>query len=69
VTSSFEPSGRAPDPAADAASAEEAPSRAGWRQRLAELDELAARPLREHAELYQGLHAELQAALADIDGA
>lgn len=68
VTSSFEPFGRAPDPAADAASAE-AQSSAGWRQRLAELDELAARPLAEHAEIYQGLHAELQAALTDIDGA
>lgn len=68
VTSSFEPSGTAPDSAADAASAA-APSNEGWQQRLAALDDVDARPLAEHVEIYQGLHAELQAALTDIDGA
>jgi hypothetical protein len=37
--------------------------------RLRVLDDLAERPLPEHAEVYQGLHADLQAALAQIDGA
>ncbi len=35
----------------------------------AALAELAARPLAEHAEGYERLHADLQAALAEIDGA
>ena len=38
-------------------------------QRLADLDALAERPLAEHAEVYQGLHRELQAELARIDSA
>ena len=69
VTSSFEPSGSAPGPGADDVSAEMAPSSAGWQQRLAVLNDLDARPLDEHADIYQGLHTELQAALTDIDGA
>jgi hypothetical protein len=36
---------------------------------LAVLDQLAERALHEHAEVYQGLHSGLQAALAEIDGA
>ena len=38
-------------------------------QRLSGLDGIAERPLSEHAEVYQGLHADLQAALARIDSA
>jgi hypothetical protein len=45
------------------------PAQTGWTSRLAVLDELADRPLQEHAEVYQSLHADLQAALAEIDGA
>jgi hypothetical protein len=37
--------------------------------RLAVLDSLDARPLAEHPDVYQQLHAELQAALAEIDTA
>lgn len=33
--------------------------------RLADLDEL---PVAEHADVYQSVHTELQAALAEIDG-
>lgn len=33
------------------------------------LDGLTGRPLNEHADVYQGLHADLQAALAEIDSA
>jgi hypothetical protein len=33
------------------------------------LDGLSARPLQEHAEVYAGLHADLHAALSQIDGA
>lgn len=33
------------------------------------LDDVAERPLAEHADLYQRVHAELQSALAEIDGA
>jgi hypothetical protein len=35
--------------------------------RLRDLDSLRERPLSEHPELYQQLHAELQGALADVD--
>ena len=66
-------------PTEDAASAATSPSTdivgaraasgAGLTERLAVLDGLAERPLHEHAEVYHGLHADLQAALADIDGA
>jgi hypothetical protein len=45
------------------------PAQAGWPDRLAVLDQLADRPLQEHAEVYQRVHADLQAALAEIDGA
>lgn len=37
---------------------------AQFTERLAELAEL---PVAEHAELYQQIHADLQAALAEID--
>jgi hypothetical protein len=56
---------RADDASPDAATSTEL----GWAGRLAVLDELPDRPLQEHAEVYQGLHADLQAALAEIDGA
>jgi hypothetical protein len=45
------------------------PSTPGLSGRLAVLDGLAERPLHEHAEAYHGLHTDLQAALAEIDGA
>ena len=57
----------APDAIPDVAPAElSTPGLAG---RLAVLDRLAERPLHEHAEAYQGLHTDLQTALAEIDGA
>jgi hypothetical protein len=37
-------------------------------ERVAVLDAVGALPLREHVEVYQRLHAELQSALAEIDG-
>ncbi|MEP7179475.1 MAG: hypothetical protein ABI775_10325 [Pseudonocardiales bacterium] len=37
-------------------------------ERVAVLDAVAELPLAEHVELYQRLHAELQSALAEIDG-
>ncbi|MCW2497134.1 hypothetical protein [Jatrophihabitans sp.] len=37
--------------------------------RLGVLAELDGRPLAEHADVYQQLHAELQATLAEIDSA
>ena len=37
--------------------------------RLAVLTSLDGRPLDEHADVYQQLHADLQATLAEIDGA
>ena len=37
--------------------------------RLGVLDSLDARPLPEHPDVYQQLHAELQATLAEIDNA
>jgi hypothetical protein len=36
--------------------------------RVAALDAVDELPLAEHVELYQRLHAELQSALAEIDG-
>lgn len=33
------------------------------------LDGLGERPLHEHADAYDGIHADLQAALAEIDSA
>jgi hypothetical protein len=62
----------APDdaiPPDDASPEAAASSQAGWTGRLAVLDGLPDRPLPEHAEVYQSLHADLQAALAEIDGA
>lgn len=38
-------------------------------ERLRVLDTLADRPLVEHPDVYQQLHAELQATLAEIDSA
>jgi hypothetical protein len=35
---------------------------------LAELESLSARPLAEHADVYQHVHEQLQAALAQLDG-
>jgi hypothetical protein len=35
---------------------------------LEALDTLPGRPLTEHADVYQQVHAELQAALGEIDG-
>jgi len=37
-------------------------------EHLASLDALGSLPLAEHAEVYQRLHTQLQAALAEIDG-
>jgi len=39
------------------------------RRQLAQLEDIEHRPLSEHAERYDQVHAELQAALSDIDGA
>jgi len=39
------------------------------RRQLAQLEDIEHRPLAEHAERYDHLHAELQTALSDIDGA
>ena len=38
-------------------------------QALRALDGLAARPVHEHVELFDGLHRALQDALATLDGA
>jgi hypothetical protein len=38
-------------------------------ERLSVLDTLTSRPLNEHPDVYQQLHADLQATLAEIDGA
>lgn len=38
-------------------------------RRLAVLDTLGERPLSEHPDVYQQLHADLQATLAEIDSA
>ena len=38
-------------------------------QRLSVLDGLEQRPLSEHPDVYQQLHADLQATLAEIDSA
>jgi hypothetical protein len=37
-------------------------------ERVAALDAVDELPLAEHVELYQRMHAELQSALAEIDG-
>ena len=39
------------------------------RSQLAQLEDIEHRPLAEHAERYDQVHAELQTALSDIDGA
>jgi hypothetical protein len=56
-----------PDGAGTAAPADAASATVS--NRLADLDDLGRRPLAEHAEIYQALHADLQAALAEIDSA
>jgi hypothetical protein len=60
-------SNTAPDASPHMAAA--SPSTPGLAEGLAVLDRLAERPLHEHAEAYHGLHTDLQAALAEIDGA
>ena len=52
------------EPAADAGSAE-----ARVQGGLTALDGLNSRPLAEHAPAYDALHEDLQAVLAEIDGA
>jgi len=37
-------------------------------EQLATLDDIQQRPLAEHAERYGAVHAQLQAALTEIDG-
>jgi hypothetical protein len=37
-------------------------------ERVTAIDTLSELPLREHVELYQRLHLQLQSALAEIDG-
>jgi hypothetical protein len=44
------------------------PAAARIAERVAALDAVGDLPLAEHAEAYQRLHTELQAALAEIDG-
>jgi hypothetical protein len=62
--SSEEPAAWQPDqPTSDQSSPEER-----VRGQLAELDGIEERPLAEHAERYDRVHAELQAALTEIDG-
>ena len=39
------------------------------RAQLADLEEIDDRPLSEHAERYDQIHEQLQAALSDIDDA
>lgn len=51
---------------APAAAAPVTPARIA--ERLVALDTVGDLPLAEHAEAYQRLHLELQAALAEIDG-
>lgn len=58
--------------ASDASAAQPTPGAAVSAERTGsdrdpELDALAARPLAEHIDVYQALHTELQAALAEID--
>jgi hypothetical protein len=56
--------------AANAVSASDpTPAAVDLSARLAVLDGLADRPLVEHPDVFQGLHAHLQAALAEIDSA
>jgi len=38
------------------------------RRQVSELDEIETLPLGEHAERYNQVHAQLQAALSEIDG-
>jgi DNA-binding GntR family transcriptional regulator len=64
------PAEQSAPPAETAASAHAAPQLSPERitERVAVLDAVAELPLAEHVELYQRLHAELQSALAEIDG-
>lgn len=58
-------------PAGSAVSEPAAADTAEFRLRaaLAELDQLAVRPLAEHAPVYETLHDDLQAVLGEIDSA
>ncbi len=58
--------GPAEAPAATVPAADLSPERIA--ERVAVLDAADELPLAEHVELYQRLHAELQSALAEIDG-
>jgi hypothetical protein len=62
------PGGAVPGPA-EAGASQAAPVTAHIAKQLQALQTLADLPLAEHAQVYQHLHAELQDALADIDGA
>lgn len=55
-------------PAGDAADAAD-PVIARIRRNLEAVNEIAARPLAEHADVYAALHTQLQGELAEIDGA
>ena len=57
-----------PEPSIGAADDERAPAPTPDRVH-AVLAGLTARALQEHAEVYEGLHADLHAALSEIDGA
>jgi len=55
--------------AGEAAAASDAPVASGVASALRELETLPERELAEHPDVYQRIHAELQAALATIDNA
>jgi hypothetical protein len=57
------------DTAAESPAAVPSASSADAQGRRAALEELAARPLAEHPDGYERLHAELRTALAEIDDA
>jgi hypothetical protein len=63
------PSDRPSEPPATAEAAEAAVDLAPIEHARRALDGLPQRPLEEHAPVYERLHAELQRALAAIDGA
>jgi hypothetical protein len=68
VSSALDPSPGRPGPATPSSSAVD-DAEARLQARLAELGGLDGRALALHAELYEVLHTELQAVLAEIDGA
>jgi hypothetical protein len=57
--------GTAPPEETPRASADRTPAH----DRIAALEEIAARPLAEHPDGYERVHAELRSALAEIDDA